>query len=346
MDRINIHIRDLITSYQELNPSTIPELSDPPSALEFMRYAATNRPFILRNGAADFPAVQKWNAAYLREVMNDAPVNVAISAAGDADSVLERPDGELWFIKPCEVSAPFGAVLDAIQLQEQDAGHTGPVLYAQTQNDNLRNEYAPLYADIPPTIPFARIALQRPPDAINFWLGSARSRTALHRDPYENIYVQVLGTKTFTLLPPTEAPCVNEQRLRAGTYVPAAETQAEHEAEGPPAAVYPTLDSPPASIPFPTWDPDNPAVRPSPYSHLAWPIRLMLRPGDMLYLPALWYHAVAQGNGNEGISCSVNYWYDMDYSGAFYSLSGFARGVGLASMGREEDGGFIDAPAT
>jgi jumonji domain-containing protein 7 len=39
------------------------------------------------------------------------------------------------------------------------------------ENDNLRDEYEMLYADIPKSIPFARIALGKEPDAINFWLG-------------------------------------------------------------------------------------------------------------------------------------------------------------------------------
>jgi hypothetical protein len=39
------------------------------------------------------------------------------------------------------------------------------------ENDNLRDEYETLYADIPKSIPFARIALGKEPEATNFWLG-------------------------------------------------------------------------------------------------------------------------------------------------------------------------------
>jgi len=42
--------------------------------------------------------------------------------------------------------------------------------------------------------------------------------TALHRDNYENIYCQVIGNKHFVLLPPIEAPCVNERILPCATY--------------------------------------------------------------------------------------------------------------------------------
>lgn len=67
-------------------------------------------------------------------------------------------------------------------------------------------------------IPWARIALGRRPEAINLWLGNSKSVTALHRDNYENVYCQVLGSKHFVLLPPIETPCINEQILRCATY--------------------------------------------------------------------------------------------------------------------------------
>merc|ERR1712039_403022 len=38
-------------------------------------------------------------------------------------------------------------------------------------------------------------------------------------------------------------------------------------------------------------------------------VEVRVRPGEMLYLPAMWYHQVAQ----EGITIAVNYWHDMRY---------------------------------
>lgn len=86
------------------------------------------------------------------------------------------------------------------------------------ENDNLREEYAALYADVEADIPWARIALESDPDAINLWIGNSRSVTALHRDNYENIYCQIIGSKHFVLLPPMAMPCVNEKMLRPATY--------------------------------------------------------------------------------------------------------------------------------
>ena len=92
--------------------------------------------------------------------------------------------------------------------------------FLKSENDNLRAEYAILFSDVPTDIPWARIALEQPPDAINFWLGNERSVTAMHRDNYENVYVQVVGRKHFVLLPPIEQPCVNELELAQYRYAP------------------------------------------------------------------------------------------------------------------------------
>lgn len=75
-------IENLIHTYHDLNSPHIDELASEPSPLEFMRYVAKNRPFVVRKGAASWPAVQLWNIKYLEEVMKDATVNVANTPYG------------------------------------------------------------------------------------------------------------------------------------------------------------------------------------------------------------------------------------------------------------------------
>lgn len=298
-----------------------------------MSHVSLNRPFVLRNGAHDWPATKCWSAAYLANALRGQTVNVALTPHGNADSVVALASGGHVFVKPFEMDEPFDAVLQAIQSQERTPDFAGPTRYAQTQNDNLRNEYATLFNDVPTSIPFARIALEKEPDAINFWLGNSRSVTALHKDNYENVYVQILGRKHFVLLPPVEAPCVAEQSVLAGTYVP---RDREAERGGSQALRREDLricvDEPEEYVPFATWDPDTPGVGGTEYSHLSQPLRVTLEEGDMLYLPALWYHKVSQSCNEEGICCAVNYWYDLEFGGGFWSTSNFMRSVGLLSM--------------
>ncbi|KAL6708544.1 hypothetical protein ACN47E_002525 [Coniothyrium glycines] len=323
-------VRDLITSYHDLNPSTINILDHEPSPLEFMRYAARNRPFVIKQGAMDWPALKKWNSTYLTTLMSGQAVNVALTPHGNADSVLSlHPSASKLFVKPHETSQPFSDVLHAIQTQELDATFKGPTRYAQTQNDNLRNEYATLFADVPRSIPFARIALQQDPDAINFWLGNSHSVTALHKDNYENIYVQVLGQKHFVLLPPVEAACVNEKSVLAATYTPRGEQNGDEDGE---VDLVVKIDEPEEYVPFATWDPDVPEEHATRYSEYSRPLKVTLEEGDMLYLPALWYHKVSQSCNEEGVCCAVNYWYDIDFSGGFWSTANFVRSAGLLSL--------------
>lgn len=383
-----------------------------------MRYVASNRPFVIKNGAKGWKARKTWNASYLTEVMAGQNVNVAITPHGNADSVASLPNGGNIFVKPYETEEPFSHVLQAIQTQEQSPNPNLPTRYAQTQNDNLRNEYQTLFTDVPKSIPFAKIALEKDPDAINFWLGNSHSTTALHKDNYENIYVQILGKKHFVLLPPIEAPCVNECSILAGTYSP----RDAHIADLKKSDLCIKIDDPEEYVPFATWDPDDmssnslflgnlsfdctaEAIREvfaeygevtrvylpvdrvtnrikgfgyvdfttteeataalkalngrevlgraicidyaapgmdhdrcgiGAYSVYSKPLRVTLDEGDMLYLPALWYHKVSQSCNEEGICCAVNYWYDLNFGGSFWSMASFVRSVGLLSTQRSE----------
>ncbi len=148
-------------------------------------------------------------------------------------------------------------------------------IYAE--NDNLHTEYSTLLPDIPSSIPFARIALDQEADAINLWIGNARSTTALHKDNYENVYVQIRGQKHFVLLSPTEIPCVNEQPLPQAHYAP----------NGEKGELVIERDLEAEDLPFATWDPDAPTERMTRWSGLARPLRCTLGEGDVLYLPAM-----------------------------------------------------------
>ncbi|KAF2851752.1 Clavaminate synthase-like protein [Plenodomus tracheiphilus IPT5] len=351
-DPIPNFLQELITTYHDLNPSQVTTLDSEPSPLEFMRYVARNTPFVVRGGASSFPACKKWNTTYLTTVMSNQTVNVALTPHGNADSIITLAPNNTnppsntpsLFVKPYETTEAFPSVLTAIRTQElnkQDP-NPPPTRYAQTQNDNLRNEYATLFADVPKSIPFAHIALEKDPDAINFWLGNSYSTTALHKDNYENIYVQVLGRKHFVLLPPVEAPCVNERAVLAATYAPRpgmTTKSSEGLGKGDLCVV---LDEPSEYVPFATWDPDEPMLNATPYSRYSRPLRVTLEQGDMLYLPALWYHKVSQSCNEEGVCCAVNYWYDLDFSGGFWSAAGFMRSVGLVSLQNREEHGDED----
>ncbi|KAF3359297.1 hypothetical protein VDGD_01424 [Verticillium dahliae] len=341
------NIADLITTYNELNSNRIEELADEPSALEFMRYVARNTPFVVRNAATSWEAYKRWDKDFLLKTLEDQSVNVAITPHGNADAPTPLPNGILSLSKPHEEPQRFDTFLNTIIAQTaEDLSSSRPtavspeVLYAQTQNSNLHTEYAPLFHldHLPRSLPFARIALDQPqPDALNLWIGNARATTALHKDNYENLYVQLRGRKRFALLPPHCHPCVNERPLRSATYRRrGAGAEADNNNDGI-LVLEPDGDGT-EDVPFATWDPDRPDANATPYSHLARPMIVVLEPGDMLYLPAMWYHKVSQfcTPEDEGFVLAVNYWYDMDFSGPLYPLSSFVRNSALKAQAEAE----------
>lgn len=161
-----------------------------------------------------------------------------------------------------------------------------------------------MYSDVEADIAWARIALEKEPDAINLWIGNSRSVTALHRDNYENIYCQIIGSKHFVLLPPVAMPCVNEQMLQAATYAVRCvrlisnvadeflEQRGIDQGAQRVADTFTNLiikpDEDADDVPFALWDPDRPAEYSTPFSKFSKPLHVDLNPGDMLYLPSLW----------------------------------------------------------
>ena len=145
--------------------------------------------------------------------------------------------------------------------------------------------------------------------------------------------MQIVGQKHFVLLPPIEQPCVNERELAQNSYAPSSTKTTTSPSDNEKILeITPQPSSPP--IPVPTWDPDSPSLHRTPYSHLSRPLRVTLEAGDMLYLPAQWYHKVSQSSGPEGFACAVNYWYDMSFEGGFWVGNAFVRDVAAGADGR------------
>ncbi|XP_070613584.1 acyl-coenzyme A thioesterase 3-like [Erythrolamprus reginae] len=62
-------------------------------------------------------------------------------------------------------------------------------------------------------------------------------------------------------------------------------------------------------VPWIPLDPLNPDLKQYTEYAQAKPLRCIVKSGEMLYLPSLWFHHVQQSHG----CIAVNYWYDMEY---------------------------------
>ena len=322
----------------------IPKLSSPPSALEFYRdYVSWNRPCLIEHAFDDWPALWLWSNGYLRKRMGDQMVTVAATPNGLADAVYDHKYfvlPEQRSMKFCEFIDHLedwhahnaqqcewikqSKKYQIVQTDNEQAAETKKVfemkesesesgyslcnqcLYCQQQNGCMKDEYSSLCGDIEMEVEFASTALNKKPDAVNFWMGESRSISSLHQDPFENLYCVISGTKEFSLYPPTD-----EWHLKKKPFQ---------------KAMYCFGDSGWNITYHPKWE------------QIAWIdsiqhdeqkrkcnlLKVTVEKGQMLYLPSLWFHEVRQNVDEFGRVIAVNYWYDMNYD-LKYNLLNFMK---------------------
>lgn len=93
----------------------------------------------------------------------------------------------------------------------------------------------------------------------------------------------------------------------------------------PSVVTHPLKLSPEATMPMPERGPFPPfATHPPMSSELrsehATPISVTLDAGEVLYLPSLWFHRVAQTGDESGKTIAVNFWYDQAYDSRYTSF--------------------------
>lgn len=269
--------------------NTVPVLNKTPAPLEFhRRFVALNKPVIVSDFTKHWPAVHKWNNDYLRQVIGQQEVTVAVTPNGYADAVC---DGH--FIMPEERRMTMNEFLDIIENPQPKQG----IFYVQKQNSNLTDEFQKLMQDVETEPAWGTEVFGKPPDAANMWIGDSRAVTSMHKDHYENLYCVITGWKKFILIPPSDVPFVPYEVYPAAKY---------KEAEGQFSFV---PDTNTGQVPWIAIDPLSPDLVQHPEYARCRPIEVTVHAGEMLYLPSLWFHHVRQSHG----CIAVNLWYDMEF---------------------------------
>lgn len=219
--------------------------------------------------------------------------------------------------KECTISSRMP--LARAELSSPRAHRQCDVLYLQQQNSNLTNpEFSRLHQDIELEIPWARDVFGASPDACNLWIGNDCSTTSFHKDHYENLFAVVTGEKHFVLLPPCDIYRLYMQEFPVAHIERSAQGDLQTKLAEPKSNVKWT-----AIDPFSPAPPEIQALYPAYYdTGMPQPFKVVVRPGDLLYLPSLWLHAVAQKPDRESKVIGVNFWYDMrfDQKYAYYKL--------------------------
>ncbi|MCH8616485.1 cupin-like domain-containing protein [Sphingomonas sp. SM33] len=232
------------------------------------------RPAVLRGLVADWPAVQAARQGY--EALADYLRGVA----------SEEPF-EAWFGAP-EIGGRFGynEAFDGYNHERRLAtvGQLLDLLMRQRGHDAPYSMYAggiPIRKHLPGLMPDIGVPLldKSRETLISLWLGN-RTRVAPHWDLPQNLACVIAGRRRFTLFP--------TEQLK-NLYV------------GP-------LDFTLAGQPTSLVDLDNPDFERHPRFREALQVAetVELAPGDALYLPSLWWHAVSS---LDEIGAMVNFWW-------------------------------------
>ena len=142
----------------------------------------------------------------------------------------------------------------------------------------------PLAADVPEKVQVVEWFskhLSSPYDHQQFFLTKGYAFTDLHYDSYDNFYVAVAGTRRWTIAPPELARFLVESSGGA-------------------------LKSGSQAVPHKSLWGSHPAVQLFPFPTIE------LKPGDVLFLPACFWHLVESVPGDSGFSCAFNYFFSKD----------------------------------
>lgn len=163
-----------------------------------------------------------------------------------------------------------------------------------------------------------RLGLKFPATPLNLWLGFGGHTSCLHYDPMDGTLTQLYGTKKVLLFPPSQLynlyPIPVIRHLQYGLKLRAVYSQ-----------VYPNH---PDFAAFPRFK-----------QALVYAQEIVLRPKEILFLPAGWWHEVTalqeSAIPEEAVVCSIN---------RFWNVAPLSRAILSWSKWRAHLGGLLAAP--
>ena len=238
--------------------------------------------------------------------------------------------------------------------------------YVSAQDDSFASEFSKrvggdLGADAFSGLEWARDAFGSAPDAVNVWCGVSDAVTSFHRDHYENVYVVLRGSKTFTLLPPCDAwrmaplevpaarfeyDAVSDDEIRDDARGELS-TECSSERKEKKRVCRVVVETPVTNVSWPSATPESLRRDGGPK-----PFVVTVNAGETLYLPAMWYHHVQQNEApsrervfdaqkddsddSDEYTIAVNFWHDMRFDDRFATARFLETASERASARREE----------
>lgn len=259
-------------------------------------------------------------------------------------------------IRPAEVAMPLSRAVALLQLNASERRFHAYVRHMPLAQ--APQTLAALSVDRAMALASHEARLQ----TANLWLGDGGLRSSLHYDGHDNLLLQLAGEKVLLLVPPTLSEghgLYEEHAEHEYIFVPdhtaerGSQTEAAHESnsrnsrtsrrslQGRFVGIRPRGAAPVenhAALPVfasPTDDSVDASNASAATSALRASVRdqaqlCTLLPGQSLFLPALWSHAVAsKADGASGLNAAVNLWYvrgTASFARALHASPHFAAG--------------------
>lgn len=234
------------------------------------KLAGRRMPLIIRGMINHWAALERWTPESLAARCGTLEVDYVAEPRTPASSRLAA------FESRKRIHGRFSDFIQSL------IDENGPRVYVLLSNllrraPHLADDFMPLGDCIPLSVPkFLRRRLVRGP---LLWIGPKDMVSPLHLDPEHNLFAQVYGRKEWLIFPPSD---------QRDLYVP----WPEH---------------PDGILNWSPIDVSAPDINRFPRYGRLRPYRHVLEPGEVLYLPAGWWHGVRY----EDIAISINmFWRD------------------------------------
>lgn len=282
-----------------------------PDASVFVRdYLLRSKPVVVEGATNAWPAKTKWTNEFLVEKYGDRVVHVKLTPDGNFEGVesaglwqdyegdrmpesvraqLQFPD--LVVVRPASAEMKFTRFLD--------------LTMAKNKSYSAYLEYSSIPYYLPELVqdveepPFVKGLLHQ--HYLNMWLSDGRTLGKLHFDPYDNLLCQLSGEKKLTLFDPHHNENLYEGHIPEAMLSFDSTSGTFHRKQ--------LLES--TSMVMSPIDIAQPDLQRFPNYSKANKLTCTLRAGDILFMPAFWWHEVqSYPDQQEHRNLAVNFWYE------------------------------------
>ena len=259
-------------TYKKIGKVPIEYLPTPESNIA-AKCERRGEPLVIRNSCVEkWDARKKWTPDYLATKIS------TLSGVYENDN--------RWFGPYYDARKPMAATFDRLNPYTSNLELPSAKFFQSIQNPS-EGRYLYFTGDIEQLgdwawreiQPISELLVLNPTrSSVNAWIGQPHVIAHCHYDGYHNFYAQLYGRKKFTLFSPAQWPGLHP---------------------------YPFLHPSHAQCQVNLSNAANDIAR---FPHLkeVTPMEVILEPGDLLYLPPLWFHHVESME----VSISVNVWTD------------------------------------